>query len=252
MKTEIDPMTEAALQVVAYQQLRGHAHVICDRVLPPIVYRRYNAVMEALGGHWSKKDKAHVFPDRTVADVHAAITAALAAGFATNEVKAEKKANAFFATPPDIADFMAEASGCAGKFVLEPSAGEGALVKAALDHGAALIVAVDINEERLSKIRRDVPDPKDVIQLVPGDFLRVNLTIQAYDVVLMNPPFTRGADVRHVLYARRFLKPGGVLVALMADRGEGSVPGGMEVLRKLPAGTFPDTKIATIIVRGRL
>src|SRR3546814_1986146 len=36
----------------------------------------------------------------------------------------------------------------------------------------------------------------------------------------MNPPFDRGRDCDHVRHALAFLKPGGVLVAIMSARAE--------------------------------
>ena len=36
----------------------------------------------------------------------------------------------------------------------------------------------------------------------------------------MNPPFANDADLRHVLHADTFLKPGGMLVAVMARHAE--------------------------------
>lgn len=36
----------------------------------------------------------------------------------------------------------------------------------------------------------------------------------------MNPPFDRGRDCDHVRHAYQFLKPGGVLVAIMSARAE--------------------------------
>ena len=37
-----------------------------------------------------------------------------------------------------------------------------------------------------------------------------------YDRVVMNPPFARQDDIRHVTHAMRFLKDGGRLVSVMA------------------------------------
>jgi 16S rRNA G1207 methylase RsmC len=37
-----------------------------------------------------------------------------------------------------------------------------------------------------------------------------------YDRVVMNPPFAKQADIRHVLHALRFLRQGGLLVSVMA------------------------------------
>ncbi len=38
----------------------------------------------------------------------------------------------------------------------------------------------------------------------------------SYDRVVMNPPFAKQADIKHVLHALRFLKPDGLLVSVMA------------------------------------
>jgi len=37
-----------------------------------------------------------------------------------------------------------------------------------------------------------------------------------FDRVIMNPPFTKRADIEHVLHAYKFLAPGGRLVAIMS------------------------------------
>src|SRR3546814_13421981 len=41
-----------------------------------------------------------------------------------------------------------------------------------------------------------------------------------YDRIVMNPPFDRGRDCDHVRHAFGFLKPGGILVAVMSARAE--------------------------------
>ncbi len=50
-----------------------------------------------------------------------------------------------------------------------------------------------------------------------ADFLKISPeTTGLYDRVVMNPPFDRERDIDHVLHAISFLKPGGVLVAIMS------------------------------------
>ena len=50
-----------------------------------------------------------------------------------------------------------------------------------------------------------------------ADFLEVQPTpLLAYDRVLMNPPFGDQADIRHVTHALGFVKPGGMVVAVMS------------------------------------
>jgi predicted RNA methylase len=50
-----------------------------------------------------------------------------------------------------------------------------------------------------------------------ADFLEVQPTpLLAYDRVLMNPPFGGQADIRHVTHALGFVKPAGLVVAVMS------------------------------------
>jgi 16S rRNA A1518/A1519 N6-dimethyltransferase RsmA/KsgA/DIM1 with predicted DNA glycosylase/AP lyase activity len=55
----------------------------------------------------------------------------------------------------------------------------------------------------------------DRAKLYQGDFL----THEGgpYPAVLMNPPYRRGSDVRHIVHARTLLEPGGTIVALCYD-----------------------------------
>ncbi len=47
-----------------------------------------------------------------------------------------------------------------------------------------------------------------------ADFLAIDPE-PVYDRVLMNPPFAAKADIHHVTHALKFLRPGGLLVAIM-------------------------------------
>lgn len=50
----------------------------------------------------------------------------------------------------------------------------------------------------------------------PIDFLSVE-PMASFDRIVMNPPFGRQADLKHVSHALKFLKPGGLLVSVMAS-----------------------------------
>ena len=93
-----------------------------------------------------------------------------------------------------------------------------------------------------------------------GDFLKA-APVQKFDRVVMNPPFSRQADIDHVTHAARFLKPGGRMVAIMsagtifrqnskavAFRGWLEALGG--TLEDLPDGAFKasGTMVRTCIV----
>ncbi|MCW2393520.1 DUF4942 domain-containing protein [Sphingobium sp. B11D3A] len=101
-----------------------------------------------------------------------------------------------------------------GDRVLEPSAGTGVLACAARTKGAD-VSCIEI-QPGLAHELRVVHGFDDVTTI---DFLSVMPT-ETFDRIVMNPPFDRGRDCDHVRHAYQFLKPGGVLVAVMSARAE--------------------------------
>ena len=151
-----------------------------------------------------------------------------------------------FPTPPDVAARVAAYAELApGLSVLEPSAGTGALVRA--------VRAAEPDVRRIIAIERDARLADQMGHLC-FDFLEVPPTHSGYDRVMMNPPFSGGADIRHVEHALEFLRPGGLLVAIMADgprQAAWLAAVGAEDLERLPAGTFAGTQVRARIVRIR-
>lgn len=122
-----------------------------------------------------------------------------------------------FFTSPAIAERVVEYAGLRGGMtVLEPSAGGGALAKVARAAGAD-VSCIEI-QPGLAHELRVVHGFEKVVE---RDFLAVPPHLMpAFDAVVMNPPFDRGRDCDHVRHAYQFLRPGGVLVAIMSARAE--------------------------------
>lgn len=174
-----------------------------------------------------------------------AMREALRTGQAVQAVSAPQ----LFPTPADIAARMAQMAGLRdGMRVIEPSAGTGALMRAAADEAPGVILEAWEVVPKLADALR-VQFPGAIVR--PFDFLEFDPNPQHLaDVVLMNPPFANAADVRHILHARKFLKPGGQLVAICA-----AGPRQHEALRDLsdsweylPAGTFAGTGVRTVLL----
>lgn len=130
-----------------------------------------------------------------------------------------------FPTPKALARRMVGmlgAAGASGKRVLEPSAGTGVLLRAAIDSATGAdncrTVAVEINPQlarALEEQRNRMLYANDRNhQVVCGDFLKCNGDLGKFDAVIMNPPFANAQDIVHIKHALTFLKPGGRLVAI--------------------------------------
>lgn len=118
-----------------------------------------------------------------------------------------------FPSPPPVVDQVLEAAGLIhseGLRVLEPSAGTGAIAAAAADAQHRVDVC-EIQPELAEQLRASGRYAAVWVR----DFLRTPPRAD-YDRVVMNPPFDRGRDIDHVLHAWEFVKPGGVLVAVMS------------------------------------
>ena len=76
---------------------------------------------------------------------------------------------------------------------------------------------------------------------------------QYYSRVIMNPPFSHGQDIRHILRAFSLLRPGGVLVAvcLNGPRQQEKLLPFSDIREELPRGTFAYTDVPTMIIRLR-
>jgi phospholipid N-methyltransferase len=160
-----------------------------------------------------------------------------------------------FPTPPDLARRMVELAEIEpGMCVLEPSAGSGNIVQAVVDAVDTEILAYEINPDLVAHLSRTFPSYR--LQARRADFLEVTDFLGCYPRVLMNPPFDNGADIKHIMHAAKFLKPGGRLVAICANgpRQQAQLKpwaeehGGM--YEPLPAGTFADagTNVNTALV----
>lgn len=127
-----------------------------------------------------------------------------------------------FPTPRPLAARAVELAAIKpGDKVLEPSGGTGALLDPLfnadgtawqLGAGGRLVV-VEQNLMLAQHLRRTYV----AADVHGGDFLACNGELGAFDVVLMNPPFHNGDDIKHIRHALGMLKPGGRLVAFCAN-----------------------------------
>ncbi len=118
----------------------------------------------------------------------------------------------FYATPAWATDaLIPHLPKIAGKQIMEPCAGEGAIVARILAaEPDALIGAVELDSDRASECRK-------LCMTWATDFLKLdgpNETINLADIIVMNPPFLLAQEfAEHAL--TRWLAPGGTCAVLL-------------------------------------
>lgn len=159
-----------------------------------------------------------------------------------------------FPTPRPIAERMAELAEVApGMRVLEPSAGTGSLLGALGGRvfPGGEFVAVEINRALADRLRTEFP----LTSVHAADFTELGTDqLGTFDRIVMNPPFADGADIAHILHARKFLRPGGRIVALCANgpRQQAKLAPFAVEWENLPLGSFAEqgtsVNVALLIV----
>lgn len=183
-------------------------------------YSKVNEVLEAIGGKWSRKDKAHVFGSDARPRVDLVID--------TGEVTTGKDLG-FFPTPAPLAAELVEMAGVKlGMLVLEPSAGTGRIVDAllavdacivAVEREPAMRAALHAREfaEKLQPPRSGNHAWKSLKTWDGDDFMNF-APRKRFECVVMNPPFCKvgkGDHLDHVQHAFDLLETDGLLVSVL-------------------------------------
>lgn len=198
------PITEQALAVLNRCIVVGNNVKLPAEELDKTVYLEVKKHLELIGGKWkSGKTQAFVFEEDPTE---------LLAAQANGDGRDLKREYQFFATPEPLAKRMASLIPAIrpGMKVLEPSAGDGALIKAIHQyHDKAIVVdcfePMEVNRLKLSKLKN--------VNLLGEDFMTADLAGQ-YDVIIANPPFTKNQDIDHIRKMYECLKTNGKLVVI--------------------------------------
>ena len=184
-------------------EIIGNALRIVEQLDRPL-YVSVNKALEALGGKWDRKARAHLFSEPPANAIAKAIT--------TEEV-IRPQDEGFFPTPAVITLRMAQLAKLKpGMSILEPSAGDGAIASWLVRNIPGLrLVLVELNPSRHAIL------VKGGFRAICGDFIAMNpKALGRFDRVVMNPPFQGQLDLVHVKHAFEFLRPGGRLVSILA------------------------------------
>jgi len=146
-------------------------------------YIAVKKALELIGGKWKGGKVAGFVFNEDPTDLLAQI--------ANGEKRNLKKEFQFFATPDKLADLLVKHANIKkGQAILEPSAGQGAIIKAiqkALpNHPVDCYELMPVNQTFLEKM--------DNVNFLGANFLGILQSIK-YDRIIANPPFTKNRDI---------------------------------------------------------
>jgi len=217
------------------------------------LYQDVAKALELIGGKWKGgKVMGFVFPTDPTD---------LLEQIANGDQRNLKKEFQFFATPKDIADKLAELANINDPMllVLEPSAGQGAIIEALLRKEPKLLV----HAYELMDVNRSILESKfsssDCV-ILGDDFMEAD-SITRFNRIVANPPFTKNQDIDHIKRMYSLLRNGGRVVSIASTSWEfGSQKKQVEFrdwlkevgaeVHALPRGTFKEsgTDIETRII----
>ena len=201
------------LSILAECSVEGNVVFLPDVQLDRKTYLAVNDCLESIGGKWNRKAKGHIFDG----DAGELLEVLVATG-ETTKAKSDRQIFQYFPTPQELAEQLCEMAELnKDSRVLEPSAGEGALIKAMLLYKPQSVYAVELNPTMIPAIEALNNNPDTIVIAEHGDFLTLELGEKiSVNHVVMNPPFTKQQDITHVMEAWKILQPGGILVAIMS------------------------------------
>ena len=223
------------VEILGKSNITGNILVLPPAKLERKLYEKVAKAIQLCGGKWNTSKQGFVFASDPRAKMGLALT-----GVVVNE----KKLRQAFYTPDDVANEVAALADVGGYLVLEPSAGDGALAKACLRAGAGGVHCIEIEESCAAPLRAIGHTSVEI-----GDFLKMNQ--RQFKRIVMNPPFSKGQDLKHVQHAKKWLAPGGKLFAIVPDKDCPKFAAiGAVMVKQFPAGAFKKsgTNVATRLI----
>jgi phospholipid N-methyltransferase len=171
------------------------------------LYMEVAKSLELIGGKWKGgKVFGFVFPNDPTE---------LLEQIANGEKRNLKKEFQFFATPEPLAKKLVSMAEIENHHsILEPSAGQGALVKAV----NKLLPTKTVHCYELMPVNQTFLKKIETAELIGEDFLNPdnsNIDQQrVFDRIIANPPFSKNQDIDHIRKMYDRLKPGGRLVTI--------------------------------------
>lgn len=193
----------------------------CEKMTDNL-YDEIKEHVEDYGGHWSERYKGFIFSLNKIEFKQE-----------TKEYKQWKEYRQYYKTPDYLADIMVELLGldklkekqAKGERcrILEPSAGQGALIDSVLKKynlKNTYLYAIEPDEYNLSVLDTKYTEVNGILKQGISFEKFYNLhkdDTDKLDRIIMNPPFSNGRALKHLRMACDLLADDGILVALISD-----------------------------------
>mgnify|MGYP006328036353 CR=1 FL=1 len=207
-------------------------------------YTSINEVLETIGLKWNRKEKAHIFDGEMLEE---AIQDIIESGECETLKETIKKFQ-FFPTPREVAEYLVELAELKETdTVLEPSAWEWHIAECIK---MPLLTTVELDFSKCEILVKKWFTP------INCDFLQFKW--EWWDKIIMNPPFSKSQDVKHILHAYNMLEKWWILVSVASasiTTRSGSLYDELRSLNpeiiQLPEWSFKEsgTMVNTVIIK---
>lgn len=258
-------LSKEAIETLKNVTIDGMVVKLPPQQLEHNIYVEVKKRLELIGGKWKTgKVGGFVFNEDPTE---------LLEQIANGEKRNIKKEFQFFGPPAEVADYLIELAMIKdGQLVLEPSAGQGAIIDAVFRafprnmQGPNDIPCVTVDYFELMPLNAKILGNKtsqwqNRVSNMGADFLTESNNDFFYDRIIANPPFNKNQDIDHIYKMHDRLKVGGRLVSIASKHWQFSSNKKEEAFKywlnennaeihEIPAGSFKEsgTQIATCII----
>ena len=202
---------------------RGLLYYLDIGIVSDEEYDVLKPIIESLGGHWREREKCFIFG----IDVKDEVANVFSNNFKVSQEWLdewkEQHRSQFFPTPHHIAERVVELAEIKdGQNILEPSAGQGALLDC-IHAKDCHIIAIEpeannvkyLADKGYNYVKTTFEDIYSELMSNEG---RAHLpTEPLFDRVIMNPPFSSQNDIKHYLMAYELLRKNGIIVGILSE-----------------------------------
>ena len=200
----MNKINEEVKRVLENSTITENNLVLPDAFLDRKLYLEVNKHIDNCGGKWDRKSKSHIFKNGT---------AKLLKGIESGATISEKKELQAFFTPQKLAERVVGLAEIHFEdWVLEPSAGEGAIADEIVKHRHRSLDVLDFHEPYV-----EILESKGYYgNVFCQDFLEFKRK-EYYNKIIMNPPFAGKQWSKHIQHAYSLLGDNGILVAIIPN-----------------------------------